>query len=79
MNATALPDAKETAITTPLRQRAADVIKAWNVWRATRIRGDRAIDAGVFGLLLVSWTLGYVALCPPSDNHRHVDLHEARR
>lgn len=37
------------------------------------------LDAGVFGCLLVVWTLGYVALCPQPQNHRHVDLHEARR
>ena len=44
---------------------------------ATRL--SSILDAGVFGCLLVVWTLGYVALCPPTGNHRHVDFQVAQR
>lgn len=66
MNATALPAVSPSPISTT-RQRAAEIIRAWLEWRASRAarpRLDVVVDGAMLVALIGTWTLGYCCLCP---------------
>lgn len=58
---------------------AAKILHAWYSWRFTKALRDLLVDAGVLAGMLVVWTLGYVALCPPAAPQHHARIAQVQR
>ncbi|MDX7952206.1 hypothetical protein P7D22_13580 [Lichenihabitans sp. Uapishka_5] len=64
-------DAVRVGQSPPALSRAAKVLRAWAVWRASKTSLDGLLETSAFATMLAAWAVSYVVLCPAEPVRHH--------